>query len=242
MMNLFTQPSDSFANGAEKINGVMSAVVTNNKDPEKLGRVKLKFPMRQGEEETDWVRIATMMGGVAMGSRFIPEVGDEVLVAFQLGEYKYPYVIGMLWHTEAKPPEDDGKDKNNLRRIVSRQGHELTFDDNTEEPKLTVKTKKGHILEINDKTDEIKIADSGGQHSITITAASKNEIVIKSGESTLKMNAKGEVELSSVKEIKVKSTQVNIEASASMELKASGSLNIKSDGIVSIKGSMVKIN
>ncbi|MDQ1909558.1 phage baseplate assembly protein V [Paenibacillus sp. GD4] len=224
-----------------RIEGVMVGIVTNNKDPENLARVKLKLPLREGETETDWVRIATLMAGNERGSLFIPEVGDEVLVAFHLGEVRQPYVIGTLWSSKLKPAPGKNE-KNDVRKFKSRAGHELIFDDNDSDGKVTLKTNKGQIVEMMDKDSSIKIADSSGNQSVLIKGGSANEITISAGTSKIMMNAKGDIQIESTKEIKVKSTQLNLEASATMELKAGASINMKSDGIINIKGSMVKIN
>ncbi|MGG1513808.1 phage baseplate assembly protein V [Paenibacillus oryzisoli] len=225
---------------SQKMNGVMVGIVTNNNDPDKLGRVKLKLPMQETETETDWVRIATLMGGKEMGSLFIPEVNDEVLVAFHLGELRMPFVIGSLWNPKNKPPAP--ADKNDLRMIKSRSGHEISFNDKSGDESITIKTKKGQVIELKDKDSSIAIADDSGNNKITIKGGSANEISIVSSTSKITMNAKGDVAIESSKEIKIKSTQVNIEASATMALKAGASLDLKSDGIINIKGSLVKIN
>ncbi|WP_246309744.1 phage baseplate assembly protein V [Paenibacillus alginolyticus] len=225
---------------SQKFGGVMVAIVTNNTDPDKMGRVKLKLSMQETETETDWVRIATLMGGKEMGSLFIPEVGDEVLVAFHLGELRMPFVIGTLWNPKNKPPAP--ADKNDLRMIKSRSGHELSFNDKSGDESMKIKTKKGQIIELKDKDESISIADSSGNNKITIKGGSANEISVVSQTSKITLNAKGEVSIESIKEIKIKSTQISIEASATMALKAGATLDLKSDGIINIKGSMVKIN
>lgn len=229
--------SDPFSH---KIQGVMVGVVTNNKDPDNLGRVKLRLPLQESETETDWVRIATLMAGKEMGSLFLPEVGDEVLVAFHLGEMRQPFVIGMLWNDKNKPPIP--AEKNDERKIVSRSGSELMFSDKAGEESFRVKTKKGQIIEFTDKDSKINIADDSGNNVITIEGASANSITIKSSSTVITLNAKGEVSIESQQAVKIKSTQVNIEATATMALKAGASLDLKSDGIINIKGSMVKIN
>lgn len=225
---------------SNRIDGVMVAVVTNNEDPEKLARVKLKLPILDGEHETDWARIATFMAGKDRGGLFIPEVGDVVLVAFHMGDIREPFVIGMLWDTDQPSPEG-GKD-NNIRKIKSREGHEIIFGDDAADGKITITTKKGQIVELTDKTDIIKIAEKSGNNSIEIKGGSANEITIKSSTSVIKMNAKGDVSIESTKAIKIKSTQIAIEASAQLSLKAGATLDLKSDGIINIKGSLVKIN
>ncbi len=224
----------------QAVNGVMVGVVTNNKDPEGFARVKLSLPMQEGQNETNWTRIATMMAGKNRGSLFIPEVGDEVLVAFHLGDVTQPYVIGMLWSEKQPSPKSD--DKNNIRKIKTRSGHEIIFDDDDSKGKITIKTNKAQSIELDDEKDIIKINEKSGNNMIQISGGSKNEITIKSQTSVITMNSKGDISLSSDKALKLKSLEVNIEASAQMNIKAGAALNLKSDGLITIKGSMVKIN
>lgn len=234
-------PIDVMSNALNpRIDGVMIGIVTNNNDPDKLGRVKLHLPLHDEQAETDWVRIATMMAGKEMGSLFIPEVGDEVVVAFHLGQIRYPVVIGMLWNKKNVPPPP--AEKNDERKIVSRSGNHILFTDKAGEETITIKTKKGQTVVLTDKDDSLKIADQSGNNTILIKGGSANEISIKSSSTKITLDAKGSVSIESAKEIKVKSTQVNIEASATMAIKAGASLDIKSDGIINIKGSLVKIN
>lgn len=228
------------AGDSGKIEGVMVGVVTDNKDPDGLARVKLKLPLREAETETDWVRLATLMSGKDMGSLFIPEVGDEVLVAFHLGEVRQPFVIGTLWNKKAPSPKGD--DKNNIRKFKSKHGHEIIFDDDSSKAAVTIKTKKGQKIEFADKDDSITIAEQSGNNKITIKGGSANEIEIKSSTSTIKLDAKGDIAIKSDKAVSIKSTQVQIEAAATMTIKAGATLDLKSDGIINIKGSMVKIN
>ncbi|MFC4101926.1 phage baseplate assembly protein V [Paenibacillus xanthanilyticus] len=224
-------------NGVE---GVMLAQVTNNQDPEKLGRVKLKFPHRETNQESDWVRTLTFMGGKDRGGLFIPEVGDEVLVAFHMGDFNQPYVIGALWNKTNPAPA--GGEKNSIRKIKSRSGHEFIMDDTDGSEKITLQTKKGHKIEFADQNDELKVTDKSGNHAVTISGTGTGTVTIKSSSTKIEITGGGDVTISSTKAVTVKSTQVSIEASAALSLKGAASLELKSDGIVSIKGSMVKIN
>ncbi len=205
---------------AGKIAGVAAGIVSNNQDPDKLGRVKLTFPWLSDDNETDWVRMAVLMAGKEMGTFFLPEVGDEVLVAFEQGDINFPYVIGALWNKKAKPPEGNADKKNNIRKITSRSGHEIIFDDNAEQKKekLEIHTKAGHKLVLDDSSgqEKIEIVDKAGSNKMTIDSA-QNAVTI---ESTAQLN--------------IKSAQVSIEAT--------GSLTLKSDATVTIQGSLVKIN
>ena len=87
-----------------QINGVVIGLVTNVNDPEKNGRIKVRFPWLDDQHETDWIQIATMVAGNFRGSSFMPEVNDEVLLAFDHGDVRFPYVIGFLWNGQDQPP------------------------------------------------------------------------------------------------------------------------------------------
>lgn len=221
------------------VNGVYVGIVTDIKDPEKLGRIKVKIPIIDDKNSLDWARMTTFMSGKNYGAVFFPEVGDEVVVAFQMGDIRQPIIIGTLWNKQAPPPP--GLDeKNNIRKITSRAGHEIIVDDTEGSGKITLKTKAGQQVELSEKQDTVEIKDKGGQNKVTIKGS--GEIEIKSGGTKVTINNKGDAVINSAKSVKISSAQVAIEASATMDIKASGALNLKSDGIVTIKGSLVKIN
>lgn len=112
-MNFFDLVSDPEAREAMvgRIYGVVIGVVTNNTDPDGLGRVKLKFPWLSDIDESTWTRIVMPMAGKDRGLHFLPEVGDEVLVAFNQGNVHDPYILGALWSKTDRPPvtNEDGK-------------------------------------------------------------------------------------------------------------------------------------
>ncbi|MFX3632994.1 MAG: phage baseplate assembly protein V [Candidatus Pristimantibacillus sp.] len=225
----------------DQLSGVWNAIVTDNKDPKKLGRVKVKFPLREGELQTDWIRIATLMGGKSMGTLFIPEVNDEVLVAFLMGRLDSPIVIGSLWNDQDKPPTPH--EKNDIRQIKTRSGHEITFQDSADDGKITIKTNKGHLIELEDKTSTINIETKDKAQSIEMTGGSSGTVTVKSGTTTkLIMNGQGNITVEGSNSITVKGTQVKVQAQAGLTLEAGGMLELKSNGMVSIKGSVVKIN
>lgn len=226
--------------GAGTINGVMIASVTDNKDPENMGRVKLKFPLRESEHQTDWAPVASLMSGNAMGTLFIPEVGDEVLVAFHLGHLNQPFVIGCLWNQKNKPPAKE--DKNNIRKIRSKKGHELIFDDTDNAGKVTLKTVKGIQLVIEDQPEKIAISTKNDQQTVSLAGGSSGTITIQSGTNKITIDNKGDIQIQSTKAVTIKSTQLNLEATASMKINAGAQLDIQSSGILNLKGSMVKIN
>lgn len=192
---------------AARISGVAVGVVTNNQDPDKLGRVKVRFPWLSDEDESQWARIAAPMAGKERGIYFLPEVDDEVLVAFEHGDIRFPYVVGALWNGKDAPPAANDDGKNNIRLIKSRSGHVVKLND--EDGKETI--------EIIDKSEKNSIVIDTAKNTITIT--SDKDITLKAANGTITLDAK---------EVKTKSSaKSTIEAGSGMDVKASGTLNIK---------------
>jgi uncharacterized protein involved in type VI secretion and phage assembly len=169
--------------GDDRIFGVVVGWVTNNGDPEKLGRVRVRFPWLSDDDESWWARIAAPAAGKSGGAYFLPEVDDEVLVAFENGDPRFPYVLGALWNSNLPPPLDNAGGKNNKRTIVSRSGHTIVLDDTEGEEKIEIvdKTKHNSIV-ISTKDNSLTITTEG---DITISAG-KNVTVDAGGELTLK--------------------------------------------------------
>lgn len=225
-----------------RVYGVVVGIVTNNQDPEKLGRVKLKLPVRLGENETDWARVATPMSGKGIGVFFLPEVGDEVLVMFNEGSIREPFVIGSLWNSEETPPETNEDGKNSVRLIKSKDEHSITITDG-DEGAIEIMTKNGNVIKIDDSGNgKIEIADKSGADKILIDGDGKSvqiagdgKVEIKAKSSTITVDGNGNaIELKSSAKLAIQAAQI--------EIKAQGTLDLKSDGMINIKGSMVKIN
>jgi uncharacterized protein involved in type VI secretion and phage assembly len=210
-MNLFEVTVDTETREAiaGRIFGVVVGVVTNNKDPDNLGRVKLKFPWLsdQDEDESNWARIAAPMAGKERGFYFLPEVDDEVLVGFEQGNPRFPYVLGVLWNGKDAPPANNSDGKNNLRLIKSRSGHAIRLND--EDGKETI--------EIIDKTGKNSLIFDTSNNTITITA--DKDITLSATKGTIKLDAQ-KIEIKS-------SADSKIEAGAGMDIKASATMNLK---------------
>ena len=212
-MKLFDLLRDTSARDAiaSRIYGVVVGVVTNNQDPEELGRVKVKFPWLSDADESDWARIATPMAGNDRGIYFLPEVDDEVLVVFEHGDLRFPYIIGSLWNGQDPPPVKNDNGKNNLRVIKSRSGHVIQLND--EEGKETI--------EIIDKTAKNSIILDTAANSIAITADA--DITLSAAQGKITLEAQN-IELKSEADTKV-------EASAGMDLTASSTMNLSGQTI-----------
>jgi uncharacterized protein involved in type VI secretion and phage assembly len=189
-----------------RIPGVVVGVVTNNQDPDGLGRVKVKFPWLSDEEESFWARVAAPMAGKGRGFFFLPEVDDEVLVAFEQGDARFPYVLGGLWNGQAKPTEPNADGKNNVRSIRSRSGHVIRLDDTDGKEKIEIIDKSGNKI----------VLDVEGNK---ITVTSQKDIVLSAASGTIKLDAQ-KIEIKS-------SADTKIESGAGMDVKATGAMNIK---------------
>jgi len=142
---------------SSKVYEPLIGVVTDNKDPSKLGRVKVKLPILSETETTYWVPIVMSGAGKNRGWFFIPEPEDEVLVVFEHGDLNRPLIIGSLWNGKDTPPSDNKNGKNDARVIKSRQGSKVTFDD-SENPNIVIEdgTGKGKIT-LDTKNNKIII-------------------------------------------------------------------------------------
>lgn len=169
---------------SQPVYGVVMGVVTNNSDPKGWGRVKVKIPTHL-EGETDWVHVATPMGGPQRGAYFLPEVNDNVLVAFISGDIDKPCVIGSFWNGKQKPPASNSDKKNNIRKINSRCGHEIILDDTAGQEKIEIKDKSGSKIIIKSQDNSIAISCDG---KVTIT--SKGETTIDAKKIKLGKSAK----------------------------------------------------
>jgi uncharacterized protein involved in type VI secretion and phage assembly len=215
-VSLFDALLDAEAREAasRRIIGVVVGLVTNNKDPEGLGRVKVKFPWLSDTDESDWARVAAPMAGNDRGAYFLPEVDDEVLVAFEHGDARSPYVVGALWNGKDAPPAKNDDGKNNLRMIKSRSGH------------------------------TIKLNDEDGKETIEILDKNKrNSIVIDTSENTITITSEKDITLSASKgAIKLDAQKIELKSSADTKIEAGDKMDVKSGATMTIKGATVNIN
>ncbi|MFL6293947.1 MAG: phage baseplate assembly protein V [Thermoanaerobaculia bacterium] len=200
-----------------RVYGVVSGVVTNNQDPEGMGRVKVSFPWLSEAHESNWARVVTPMAGNERGWYTLPEVGDEVLLAFEHGQVERPCVLGALWNGKDKPPADNGDGKNNIRIFKSRSGHVVKLDD-------------------TEGAEKIEIADAKGKESLvfdtaanTITLTAEKDVVIESKDGMVKLTGKKGVEITAP------DGKGRLEANSGLEIKSPS-------GNVDVKGTTINLN
>ncbi len=197
-----------------QIFGVVTGIVTNNEDPDSLGRVKVKIPHISDEDESAWARVTSFMAGAERGAVFLPEVDDEVLLAFEHGDLSRPYVIGALWNGQDSPPQLNDDGENNIRVIKSRSGH---------------------VIRLNDKD---------GEESIEIVDASEaNSIVIATADNKITITSDADIEVSCPNgTFSVDADEVKIESAGNTEMISGGDLTGEASGSMTLTGSTIDLN
>ena len=202
--------------------GVEVGIVTNVQDPEKLGRVKVCFPRLPGKPEGDWARIAQPSAGAGRGFYWVPQVNDEVLVAFERGHTNHPFVLGCLWNGVDLPMADAYTGDNTVQMIQTRSGHQIVLSDASGEEKIT-------------------ISDKSGKRVVTFDVKAK-KFLIEAKEGDVELRAEKKMVLAcETLEIKAaKSAKVN--TGTNFDLKVDGKAQIASSSRMDLKGSVVSIN
>ncbi|MDM0047917.1 phage baseplate assembly protein V [Variovorax sp. J22R115] len=194
--------------------GVVVGIVTNNRDPDGMHRVKVRFPWLNLDDESHWARVACSMAGNGRGSYFLPEPDDEVLVAFEHGSLEHPYVVGALWNGKDKPPESNGDGKNDNRSITSRSGHIVRLCD-------------------SDGDERIEIIDKTGN----------NHIVIKSSDNSIAIESQGDISIkSSTGKVTIEGIGIEITSNAGVKIQAQSTIDASATAQVNIKGALVNVN
>jgi uncharacterized protein involved in type VI secretion and phage assembly len=175
--------------------GAYPATVRDIRDPDSQGRVKIALPWAPDSDDAGyevWARLSTLMAGNNRGTWFVPDVNDEVLVVFEGGDPRRPYVVGGLWNGSDAPPERmDGAGRNVRKVVRSRNGVKITLDDQDGQESLILETPGGQKATFKDGPGSIEIVDSNGNtvkldtSGITISTSAKLTI----NASTVECNA-----------------------------------------------------
>lgn len=210
--SLASAPGSSSGGG---VHGVAVAQVVDNIDSLRLGRVQLSLPWLPDFEP--WARVAVLSAGSGRGTFFIPQVGDEVLVAFEHGDVRVPYVIGSLWNASDMPPADSPTDPVG-RRIV--------------------KTPAGHVIELDDVKQSITITSSTDQ-KVSITP---EKIVLSAGSAnTVTLETAGTITIKAAVKIDLQAPDIEL-SGTTLSLSGDGTATLKASGTCTVQGALVRIN
>lgn len=170
--------------------GKFRGIVTDNKDPQKRGRLKLRIPSVLADQDSDWALPCLPYGGASQQGMFmVPEIDAQVWVEFEEGDISRPIWVGTFWQQESDTPEDAAKDEPTTRLIQTRSGHILQFDDEDGEERFRLFHPADAEI-IIDKNGTISLTDTSG--AFLRLDAENNEIVLEdSNGNIMTMNSSG---------------------------------------------------
>lgn len=232
-----------------------TGVVKSNYDEKFKGKVQVMLDyFDKTANESEWLPVASSYAGKGYGSYFLPEVNDQVLIAYINGDPHTGIVIASLWNPANTHPDNTVNDKNNIKKIITKAGHQIFFDDEDKKGGITVKTKKELQILIQDENEIITIKDKDNKNLITIDSkngkievkADKeihinggNKVPVKIDGSDITINGKN-IKLNAQSGIDIKGQQIQIDGQS---IKAKGSdVGVESSGMLKLKGSITQIN
>jgi phage baseplate assembly protein V len=183
--------------------GVAEAIVTDVNDPEKEGRIKVRYPWFDDDTESGWVRVRQLYAGNGYGTFFIPEVDDEVLVAFVHGDMRQPIVLGGLYNGNDKPSvyRDDSNDPKLIR---TKGGQQILLDDSEGAEKIEIVDKEGNTVLIDAVAKTITV-----EADMDITVKSKSGNVTVEASSALTLKGKT-ISIEATGSVTVKGSSINL--------------------------------
>ena len=233
--------------------GAVLAQVTDAKDPQGLGRVKVSYPWLSDDHASDWAPTVQAGAGKDRGALILPEVGDEVLVVFDHGDVNHPFVLGGLYNGTDKPksgpvdPIDSSSGAVNRRSLVSRNGHRIDLLDQDGKT-------EGITLESSDSKLQIVMDSVGTKITVhsdgTVTVEGKQGVTIDASSSKLALKA-GQIEMTATSGVKIDggSGSVNVQAGGDLSLKGtnatvegSANTNVKGGALCQLQAALIKIN
>lgn len=165
--------------------GVAEALVVEVNDPEHEGRVKVQFPWFDSDMVSEWCRVCQLYAGNGYGTVWVPEVRDEVLVAFIHGDMRLPIILGGLYNGQDKPATWRERDKDE-KLIRTKAGHQILMRDTDGEYRLTIETPGGHLVDMDDQAPSVSVRSSGG-HEVCLDDAGGKILIKHSGGSSIEM-------------------------------------------------------
>ena len=241
---------------AETFNGVYPAVVSDIKDPQNLGRVRVALPWLSKDYVTDWARLIQLGAGKDVGLQMMPRPKEEVVVAFENGQLDSPVILGSVFGKNTGKIPNNQLVKNGkplITALTTKAGHQLIFDDDNDSSSITLQMKNGSAC-------SVVMTDKGG---ITITTKGDRSVTIKSSQNVIvqaeknakvsandvSIESKGPIKIQGKGKLDVSAPNIAMTAQSSLKLKgmnvsidATASLAMKASGTTSVKGAVVKLN
>lgn len=251
--------------GENRIMGILTGIVTDNYEKEMPGRVCVQIPVRdENANVLKWARVAMPSGGDKWGHYFLPEVGDQVLVAFEEGNIEKPFVIGCVPKDSSQIISSSADEKNQYKRIRTKHGSTVTFVDSKEnedgeKDQILIRTAKElHCIELDNAKNQISIRDKESKNAIVVKTengqmkvTAEKKLTIKVGDS-IEVIMNGEngtinVKCNTLQEKASKTVKIetdgngSLKASAGLTLEGASQAKLSSSGQTAVEGSLIKI-
>ncbi len=255
MFDELLQPSSPLTG---TVPGIVTGLVKENWDKDHPGMVKVEYFLgEKGKNLTGWVPVAVPYAGKEFGAYALPEIGSEVVLAFQMGDRNCPIVIGCIWSKKTPLPKETAVEKNTVKKLRTKGGCEIIFSEESGKEQILIQTPKMLKIVLEDEKETIQISDKDGKNGIAIdtkngmlTLSAEKKVEIKVGGNSmvsLDGNSKtvqltgGKLVGKADQSVEFKGQTMKLEGS-SVDVKGSGSLKLQSSGSTQLKGSMVQIN
>lgn len=241
--------------GDTLLQGVMIGIVVENNDKKFPGMVRVQVPTRDNKRNIlQWMKVVNFMGGKNWGIYCIPEVDDEVLIAFENGNINRAYVIGSIFKNDSQLLSDSYTDENYKKVFFTKGKNKISINDENDKQSISIETNKGHAIYLDDDKNLISLTDKKNKNSMkidtdkgVITVDSESKLIINVNGIKLELTGdNGKVSLT-CDSLNVKANQnINIEGqtikvkSTALDMSASTSAKLSADGMTQIKG-MVKL-
>lgn len=238
------------------IQGVATGIVKENWDDKHQGMVKVEYSLgEEGRNVSGWMPMMSLYAGKEFGIYILPEIGAEVVVAFQLGDRNCPIMLGTLWNKTNTIPKETANKDNSIKLIRTLSGCTIRLSDEKGKEKIEIQTPEELKVVLDDEKKTAEVSDKDGKNKFLLDA--QNGQITMSADKKISMKAGGkEIFVTDGNQAAIKAGTVKIEAQqslnikgqsskvegASVEVKANGTLKMEASGITQVKGSMLKLN
>lgn len=274
-MSLFDELLEEQKESRRKIQsmmGIVYGVVKENWDKKHPGMVRVEIIQGEtGKNLSDWIPVMAPYGGANFGAYALPEIGTQVIVAFELGNIYSPLVIGCVWNKGDPIPPETADEKNTKKSLLTKGGNRVLLSDEEGKEKIELETKGRLFVGLDDEKQTLTLRDEKGENSIIMDCKNGAITLLASKKLVLQVDKKPIITLEGgAGSAKVKTGQISVEAEQSLKMKGQttdlegnslnvsgqnvkaegnmlslsgkGTLKAESSGMLQLKGSMVKIN
>lgn len=254
---LLNMPQENSASRVPStIQGIVTGMVKQNWDKDHPGMVQVEYFLgEQGKNLTGWVPIMAPYAGKEFGAYMLPEVGSEVVLAFQMGDRNCPLVIGCIWNKQNALPKETANEKNTVKKLLTKGGCEIQFSEESGKEQICIKTPKNLQILLEDEKETIQISDKDRKNGLQVDTKNGKLVLLADKGIELQVGGKAMIaldgngaEISGTKitckadqGLQAKGQTVSLEGT-SVEVKGSGTLKLEASGTAQLKGAMVQIN